>query len=374
MITLNNIPGQTIVARNLLNSFNRGRLASTYLFYGSDGQGKWATAIAFAALVNCENPLRDKSGRVLGSCRECRNCRQIANLSFSDLYFALPLPPYKNEKEFNAQYLEYLDQKRTEPYRIISSARQQTIPVEMAYEIRKKISIKHEPGIKRIILFYQMEKMLPASADALLKMIEEPPPETIIIMTAVDPDDLLPTIKSRAQRVRFLPLPAEEITRYLAERRDIGQEKASLAAHLADGSLGHALSFIDDENDSSHRQTSFLLFKNILTKDSPSAIAALSELVNPNDRGESEQIIQRWQSFLSDIIRIKHGERLTDIINLDLARELETISARINSPADFAGILDNLKKMTLSLRRNIHIRTGMSALALRLRRYVNQTP
>lgn len=374
MITLSNIPGQTLVVRNLLNSFNRDRLPSTYLFYGPDGRGKWATAIAFAALVNCENPLRNESGGVLDSCGECRNCRQIANLGFSDLYFALPLPPHKNEKEFNTQYLEYLDQKRVEPYCIISSARQQTIPVETAYEIRKKISIKPQPGIRRIILFYQMEKMLPASADALLKMIEEPPPETIIIMTAVDPSDLLPTIKSRAQRIRFFPLPTEEITRYLVERREVGPEKASFAAHLAEGSLGHALSFIDDGDDSSLRQTSFLLFKDILTKDSPSAIAALSELVNPNDRGEAEQIIHHWQSFLSDIICFKHGEKLTDIVNLDLARELETISVRINSCSDFAGILDNLKKTTISLRRNIHIRTGMAALALRLRRYINQTP
>jgi len=350
------------------------RMASAYLFYGAEGRGKWTAAIGLAALVNCEKPLRNEAGRIIDSCGECRNCRQIGKLIFPDLYFALPLTPYKKEEEFRTLHSEYIERKREEPYRIITSARQQTISVESAYDIRRKISMKPSSGVKRVVLFYQMEKMLTASADALLKMIEEPPPETIIIMTAVDPGALLPTIRSRAQQVRFLPLSEEEIVQYLSDKYQIGREKASFAAHLAEGSLGQALSFVEEEEDSSHRQMAFLLFKNILIRDAPSIVAAISELVNPNDRGESEQIICHWQSFLSDIIRIKHGEKLTALVNLDLSKELEALTPRINSSREFGDILEDLKKTNIALRRNIHIRVGMAALALKLRDDSNQTP
>ncbi len=411
MLTLSKIPGQATATRNLLNSFTSGRLASTYLFYGADGRGKWATAIALAALVNCESPRRDGSGKVLDSCGDCRNCRQIANLSFPDLYFALPIPAHRNVDEAIVLNREYLFQKCEEPFKIISTglqliepineaiagnkkpkpgetitpkrydlkkaiaqSHQLTIPIDVARDLKRHTIIGPPTGVKRVIIFYQMEKMLSASADALLKMIEEPPPQTIIIMTVVDPNDLLPTIKSRAQRIRFRPISAEDIADYLIEKRNIGSEKASFAAHLADGSLGQALNYIDDDDNSSGRQTSFLLFKEILTKDTPSAISALSELLNPNDRGEAELIIHNWQSFLSDIIRIKHGENLANIMNLDLSQELEKLSARFSLAADFAGVLDNLKKMNLSLRRNIHVRAGMVAMIFEMRKYINQNP
>ena len=79
---LNDIPGQKRVKKTLLGSFNSERLASTYLFYGDDGVGKWATAIALAALINCESPSKDENGKVVDACGECYNCRQIYKLNF----------------------------------------------------------------------------------------------------------------------------------------------------------------------------------------------------------------------------------------------------------------------------------------------------
>jgi DNA polymerase-3 subunit delta' len=368
------MPGQAPVSRSLLNSFNRDRLASTYLFVGADGYGKWATAIALAALVNCENPKRDESGKVLDSCAECRHCRQIENFNFAELFFALPLPPHKNESEYLALYADYIERKKKEPFRIIYEERQQTIPIETAFDIRKKIGMKPLPGATRVILFYQMEKMLKASADALLKMIEEPPRKTIIIMTATDPDELLPTIVSRAQRIRFRPYRKEEVVSYLVERYGASKERAHWAAHLAGGSLGRAVNIIEDEAGSALRQTSFLLFKDMLTRNAAAFIPIFSELINPRDRGAAEQILFHWQSFISDIIGIRHGRKLSEIANIDLGTELETLSSRIQRAAVFEEMLKEIKETNLGLRRNVHIRVGMTALGIKLSRRANQTP
>ncbi len=392
-----------MVSRILLSSFNNNKLASTYLFYGADGRGKWAVAIGLAALVNCEEPIKDNSGKVADSCGNCRNCRQIENLIFPELHFAVPITTHKNEDEANDLVRGYLNLKAENPYRIINSgpqivaaandfrhkmpqipngkkikdiaiAQQLTIPIELAREIKRKTAIRPYGGTKRIIIFYQMEKMLQSSADALLKLIEEPPPETIIVITAVDPDALLPTIKSRSQRIRFRPISDSIIAQYLFERHNVESEKASFLARLSEGSIGQAVLFIEDGDMSSFRQTAFLLFKSIFARETSSAMAAFSDLINPMDKSESEQLLNYWQSFLGDLIRIKSGMPQSGILNIDLGKELENLAGKIASAADFSAMLGYIKRMNQALRRNIHIRIGMIALLLGLRQYINQNP
>jgi DNA polymerase-3 subunit delta' len=374
LITLNSIPGQQTAKRILLNSFNKQRLASTYLFYGADGSGKWPIAVALTALINCENPVKDEAGVIIDACGVCRNCHQIGNLAFPEFHFALPIPPHKSENEAIDLNREYLEQKRGEPYRIITSTRQLTIPIDIAREIKRKSSIRPASGMKRVILFYQMEKMLPASADSLLKLIEEPPPETIIILTALDPDNLLPTIQSRAQKVLFRPLNDKEIEKYLIEKYGISEEKAALLARLGSGSLGRALNLIDEEGEISLRQNSFFMFKGLFQKENPSILATLNEFVNPNNRGEMQLILSHWHSFLSDIIMLKYGGRDFSIINIDLATELENLTAYVSGPDEFCLILEELKQATLDLRRNAHIRLALAALIFKVRKYMNQSP
>lgn len=374
MITISDIPGQTAAKRILLSSYDHSRLASTYLFYGADGLGKWPMATALAALVNCEKPKKDSDGKTIDSCGECRNCRQIGNLAFPELLFALPIPPHKGESEAIALNLEYLEEKKKEPYKIISSSRQLTIPIDTARDIKKKTAMMPTPGTHRVIIFYQMEKMLPSSADSLLKLIEEPPPGTIIILTANDPENLLPTIQSRAQKIPFHPLSASEIETYLKSKYDVADERAALTARLSEGSLGRALDLLEEEGEMSLRQTSFLILKTILTKDSPSGAAILNELINPNNRGEIERILHHWQSFFSDLIYLKYGADASRIVNIDLAAELEILASAVPAADDFCRILENIKRLSLSLRRNIHIRPAMAALAFKTRRHINQTP
>ncbi|UCD18452.1 MAG: hypothetical protein JSV44_05960 [Candidatus Zixiibacteriota bacterium] len=373
MTPFNSIPGQEPVKQTLLNSINKNRLASAYLFYGIDGQGKWAVAIALAALVNCEKPLQNDSGEAIDACGQCRNCHQILSHNFPELHFGLPLPPHRNEAEALALNQEYRDQKREEPYRIISSKRQLTIPIEFARNIKRRTAIKPDVGTTRVILFYQMEKMLPASADSLLKLIEEPPPHTIIVLTAKDPDNLLPTIQSRAHKIRFRPISEELIACYLVEHYDVELKKASFCARLAQGSLGAAIELAEDDDRSSKRQVSFLMFKELILNDTSSAIGALMEFINPYDRGQAEQVLSHWQSFLSDIILLKYGNDESEIVNNDLTAELDNLSRAIGGPNEIAAAVDDIKQISLSLRRNVHIRPALAAFAVRMRGYLSQS-
>jgi len=370
---LDSVHGQVVAKRIIGNSFNSNRLASTYLFYGIDGLGKWSMAVAIAALVNCENPITDDSDQVVDVCGKCPNCHQIFNLSFPEFHFAVPITPHKSEIEANDLIMEYLEQKRQEPYRIISSHRQMTIPINIARAIKRKTAIKPLAGVTRVILFYQMEKMLASSADSLLKLIEEPPPETIIILTARNPEDLLPTIQSRAHKIAFKPIAVSEIADYLVEKTKIPEKKAVFFAGLSDGSIGKALNFIEEDDKSSLRGTSFLVFKEIFYGDNPSAVAIVNEFINPNNRGEIELILSFWQSFLADIILAKFGKDNSDIVNVDFKDELASLSAKIIDAKDFGKVLNNLKKILHSIRRNVHIRPAMAGFILEMKKYMSQS-
>lgn len=373
MSRLSNIRGQALVKKTLINSYNRDRVASTYLFYGPDGVGKWSMALALAALLNCEKHIKDEAGRVIDACGECRNCRAIDNLVFQELCFAVPLPPLKSPKEIPDRILEYLDAKKAEPYKIITSNRQLTIPIERAREIKRQTAVRPTENMKRVVIFYQMEKMLASSADSLLKLIEEPPPETIIILTAVDPNGLLPTIQSRAQKIRFRPLTSDEIVDYIKSRYEIPEEKARFAARLSMGSLGQTLELVSEEADNSLRQLSFLMLKQILTGDTASAVNTAVEFLNPNDRGEAEKILSCWQSYFSDLICVRYGKGVDGIINADFRSELEQLAAKIGGPDGVAAAVEHIGELQAGLRLNVHIRPAMAAFVLKARRALAQS-
>jgi len=367
LIPLSRLCGQEGVKRAILDFVNRNRPASAYLFYGREGVGKWQAAVCVAALLNCDNRVVDEDGRVIDFCGVCRNCIQVLNLGFPEMHIAMALPPFRSESEGAALSLEFLEEKKKEPYKIITSSRQTTIPIQTAREIKRKTAIKPGEGTKRLIIFYQMEKMLPASADSLLKLIEEPPPETVIIMTARDPGNLLPTIQSRAHKVRFGPISESEIVRYISDRYDEEADKLELIAGLSEGSLGRALELISDESASSLRQVSFYMFKGLFVKETSSAIATLIELLNPNDRGQGQVVLSHWQSFISDLIVIKYGREGSEIVNKDLRLELEKLAGHIYGYDQIGRMEEVIRDVLISLGRNAHMRLAFAALAFRLR-------
>lgn len=386
MITLNDIPGQQTPKKILLGSLNRGKVASTYLFYGDYGVGKWGMALALAALLNCEKLARDDDGKIVDSCGQCRNCRLITGFNFTEMLFALPLPPHKNDKEYAELFWEFLQTKKAEPYQIVTGNRQLTIPIDAAREIKKKCAIRPAAGLKRVVLFYQMEKMLQASADSLLKLIEEPPPETVIVLTANSPGNLLPTIQSRSQKVRFAPVSQPEAVAYLTQRYGLPEEKAAVAARLGRGSIGKALNYIPNPADSeqpetedtadtaiSFRQKSFLMFKGLFSKDTPAALDTIDNLLKSNDRGDAERVLEQWQSFLGDMICAKY-DNPTGIINSDFAHDIDGFSAKIYDSDLIARLTEEIKLTVLGLRRNTHPRLALAALAIRMRRVINQSP
>ncbi|MFH2037751.1 MAG: DNA polymerase III subunit delta' C-terminal domain-containing protein, partial [Candidatus Zixiibacteriota bacterium] len=202
---------------------------------------------------------------------------------------------------------------------------------------------------------------------------EEPPPETVIILTATELENLLPTIQSRAQKIRFQPVQRELIDQYLKSKYEISDKTAGYYVRISEGSPGRAIELALDEDQMPARQLSLLMFKALFQKDNSSAIAIVNEFINPRDQGEFVKILSIWQSFLSDLIIIKFGRDKNDLVNSDLSSELNKLAENLPAAENLQKMTEDIKIVVKSVHRNIHIRPAISSLVLNLRRYINQS-
>jgi len=353
----------------LARSFAAKRIAGTYLFYGGEGTGRWPLFLSLAALVNCEQPSHDVESDLPTPCGECPNCRQIYALNFEGLHFAVPVPPHKKSDDVIDLTREVIEAKREEPFLILSGAGSRTIPIETARQIRRRLATRAGAGITRLVLFFQMENMLTASSDALLKMIEEPPADTIIVMTAHRPEALLPTVRSRAQTVRLGRIAETALADYLNQHYRIATERALLLARLSDGSIGAALNLSDslDDEAGSWRATGFEIFRSLFDRSGADLIAQLTEQVNLKDRGEVVRLLEFWQSLIRDCTFFAVTGDEDGITNADLSSEIGKLAGRFRGAQPAARMTDDIKMTLADLRRNVHIPGAMAALALSLR-------
>ncbi len=355
----------------LSRSFENSRTGSTYLFHGPEGTGRWALAISFAALLNCEKPVKNED-KILNPCGECVNCRKIFNLNHECLFFALPLAPHKNLEEAAEFTAKILEEKRAEPFKILSSAATANIPIDQAREIKRRLSMKGDAGITRVVIFYEMEKMKEQSADALLKLIEEPPKDTVLILIVRRPEALLPTIQSRSQKIKVGRVPSEVGENYLVSKHGLKESQAKLLIRLSDNSIGRAISLSGDDEDeeSSNRAVGFLLFKSLFDEPSYATVAHINDLVDTRDRGGADELLELWESLVRDCVNYSILGDEEKLVNLDFAGDIKRFSTRIAGGQAASEITDDIKNTLEGLRRNVHIQGTVTALVLKLKSHI----
>ena len=361
--------------RLLSRAFRAGRVAGTYLFHGPRGVGHWALFVNFAALLNCEQPRPSETDpEIILPCGACRNCRRVFALDFEGLSFAVPLPPHDRPAQAVDLTIEFLETKRHDPFAAVTYPAKPTIPIAVARQIKQHLSRRASEGMTRVVVFYQMEQMLHSSADALLKLIEEPPERTVIILTAERPERLLPTIQSRAQRIRLHRCATNALQEYLAAHYEGDEARLALAARLADGSVARAVAALaDDEagdDDNSTRLTSFRLFQSLLQEDTPEALGRLTESLDLKDRSRAEELLRHWQSYLRDCANYAVLENEGELVNVDFAADLERLAPRFARNDLALRLTESIKNALADLRLNVHIPGALSALVITLRSQV----
>jgi DNA polymerase-3 subunit delta' len=239
----NQVVGQKDIKSRLIRMVKENRVSHSLLFTGPEGNGKLAMAIAFAQYLNCLHPGEQDA------CGKCSSCIKYAKLVHPDLHFVFPV--IKSNSEKNPVSNTYLSEWRTlvneSPYFNLTSwlnvirkegeNKQGAIFTSESSEIIRKLSLKTFEGKYKVMIIWMPEKMNEATANKLLKILEEPSKNTVFILVSNSPDQMISTILSRTQQLKIPALPQADIQAYLIDKYGINQDQAAGAAKVANGDL-----------------------------------------------------------------------------------------------------------------------------------------
>ncbi len=296
------IIGQERVKRLLQNTLRTKQLAHAYLFYGVEGIGKDALALEFARTINCSSGMPD-------TCGSCPSCKKFKTLQHPDVKLIFPLPAGKGEKQGDDPFAvlteeqiltvrEQVRLKAEDPYHKIEIPKANFIKINSIRGMKRESSMSRSEEGKKIFILFNAELMNQEASNSLLKTLEEPLPDTIILLTTSAKDSLLPTLLSRCQAVQCDLLIEEDIDKALQERDGIESGQSRLAARLSNGSYGLARRLVSADM-AAQREEVVDFLRLCLSKQRVPMLQAVEELASTYDR----TAMQRWFELLQIWLR-----------------------------------------------------------------------
>ena len=277
--------GNSRVKRILRLALQRDRLPNSLLFYGTEGVGKRRLAVILAQAVNCERRRDDP-------CGECPSCLAIGAGRFPDVQVIEPSG--------------------------------QVIKIEQLREVRHAAYLRPMSGRKRVFIIAEADKMKEESSNTMLKILEEPPFFSHLILVTDNPHLILPTIKSRCQALQFVPIGRAEIARVLLEK-GFPEDQAKVLSLYVGGNLEKALESNWDEVQDGRREA-WDLFFSIIKPEKPALFLSRYGYVQRNlIRDELKQILETMASLCRDLVLVKDGGDLSLLLNPDYEEGLRAL-------------------------------------------------
>lgn len=244
------IQGNDGVKRFLIHSVKENRISHGQLFLGPPGSGKLSTAIAYAQYISCKNRTETDS------CGVCPSCIKFQKLIHPDLHFVYPVVTGTSAKkpvsdDYIAQWRQFVLKSMyhgiDDWYDFIGSENAQgAIFAQESQEIIRKLNLKTFEGEYKVMIIWMAEKMNETAANKLLKMLEEPPAKTLFVLVAENEEQILTTIRSRVQLVKFSALTTEETSKALErEFPEADKENIQNASILSGGDFLEAVSILN---------------------------------------------------------------------------------------------------------------------------------
>lgn len=364
---LSNVVGQQAVKEGLLKMWSNGHFPHALMLAGAEGTGGLPLALALAQYILCENK-QDSD-----ACGHCPSCNRTARLEHADLHISFPsIPPKPGTKAMSRYYMQDFRELVVQtPYGstydwlqfINAENKQGNITAEECREIIDTLYLKSYEGGYKIQVIWRPE-YLGKEGNILLKLIEEPPADTILILVAENTEDILPTILSRAQILRLAPLSAADIAQALSERLATDPKKASQVAHMANGSFTEALRLVrHSENDLFPGVKQW--FNAIFTNNGP-GIARFSEEWSKAGREQQKNFLHYVIQLLEQAIRTRYIQGSVPALPPEEADFVQRL-ARMNLPFDaIERMVKNITDTIFYIERNAHSKTQLHALSIRL--------
>ncbi len=306
---------KNILRRALANK----RIAHAYLFEGAEGIGKKLMALAFARALLCLQGT---------GCGDCVACRKIDHNNHPDVH-------------------------------LINSA-EAAIKIDQIRELQQQLSLRPLEGRYKVCLIDGAEYLTAGAANALLKTLEEPQPNTVMILLSGRPEQLLSTIRSRCQRLPFRRLPLRQLSKLLSQRLDFNETEIAVLAALSDGSFKKALGpkqqlFLEKRRELIQALSALSPGSNIPT------LSLAEELAE--EKESLQDVLDIFQAFFRDLLLLKYGRPEEDLVNQDL---LELLNREVQR-ASVESVLTKLKTIDQArfhLQRNVNRQLTLEVMLL----------
>jgi DNA polymerase III delta' subunit len=269
--------GNSRVKRILRLALQKDRLPNSLLFYGTEGVGKRRLAVILAQAVNCERRRDD-------ACGECPSCVAIRDGRFPDVQVVEPSG--------------------------------QVIKIEQLRDVRQAAYMRPMSGRKRAFIISEAHRMKEESSNTMLKILEEPPLFSHLILVTENPHLILPTIKSRCQALQFVPIGREEIARALLEK-GLPEDQAKILSLYVRGNLEEALDLNWDDVQAGRREA-WDLFNSIIKPEKPALFLSRYGFVQRNFiRDGLKRTLETMASLCRDLVLVKDRGDLSLLLNPD---------------------------------------------------------
>jgi DNA polymerase-3 subunit delta' len=321
------ILGQEKPIRLLTTLLQKGTIPHALLFIGIEGVGKQTAAMAMAMACNCM-AIKPKHN----PCGCCKSCRKIESDNHPDIILLKPSGPF--------------------------------IRIGQIRDLCGTLAMKPYEARLRVVIISDAQAMNPSAGNALLKVLEEPPDRTILILTALQTSDLLPTIVSRCQHIRFNPVSQKNLESLLIQRHGANPDQAKIIAIMANGSVSKAVSMINSINRVNWVNRRIWLINEVesLPVSSMGSRMAFAEKLSKSKEilAESLEVIKFW---FRDLVVCKYDPE--KIINRDLNDKILRVSKKMNVISLISKI-DDIESAQKNIQANTNLRLTLEVLIMRL--------
>ncbi|MGA7860141.1 MAG: DNA polymerase III subunit delta' [Terracidiphilus sp.] len=356
--------GNSATVTHLRESVQAGRFPHSLILAGPRGAGKYTLALMLARAVNCLEPT--ESDGLPDFCGHCRNCDRIGDAANLEERVAEAVAARDEMRDADKRETRILIQ--THPDVLIVPPDPPQLLIKMG-QVRQVIHVAYyRPPVesKRSFTIFTSSAFMKEAANSLLKVLEEPPEHTSLILLTENPQELLPTIRSRAVVHRLGALPAVELEALLAQRRqELKAQERALAARLAEGAVGRALT-LDLDVYLASRQDALVVLRNALREPDYSQLFHATESYRGGADGQEKTInlLRALGSLVEDLLLMVAGTPGL-VRNVDMAAELERLAQGLT--VDWIdGAARSLVQVEQGMRRNLLRSLSLDAMAVGL--------
>ena len=360
--------GQEEAKQRLIREAKEGKIAHARLFCGPEGIGKLPLAIAFARYLSCNNPGEKDA------CGICPSCVKFNKLAHPDLHFVFPVIKKKSKDtvsdDFIAEWRELLSQT---PYfnlniwleEMGAENQQAQIYVKESDEIIRKLSLKSSQGGYKIMIIWLPEKMNVECSNKLLKLLEEPPSQTIFLLVSEEPDMLLTTIQSRTQRFALYGIEEKYITERLQSQYGLQEKDAISIGHRSEGNFLKALESIhlNEEN-----KLFFDLFVSLMRLSYQRKIREMkqwSETLAAMGRERQKHFLSYCQRLVRENFMFNFQDPSLIFMNEEEQNFSKRFAPYINEK-NVMGIMDELSEAQRHIEQNVNARMVFFDFSLKM--------